>query len=277
MVLPQTARLANGGFDYNIALGSVNLSAAAYCDPSVIKAWSCPPCVGTGLALDVKDVFHASETDTNGYIGIDEAGKRIIVAFQGTHDLTQWIDDLDFFKADLQYPGASSDVKVHSGFYKAYRQVKQNVDQVVNQTLFNNPEYTILVTGHSLGAALAAMCSLDLSIGHPQARILHYTYGQPRVGNQAFAQFYESHNLAQHYRMTHNEDPVPHLPLESMGFYHISTEVYYGEKFEGQSSLKVCDGSGEDPNCSNQHWTDLKVSDHLNYLGQTLDTDACHA
>ena len=29
------------------------------------------------------------------------------------------------------------------------------------------------------------------------------------------------------WRLTHWKDPVPHLPLEGMGFRHISTEVFY--------------------------------------------------
>lgn len=44
----------------------------------------------------------------------------------------------------------------------------------------------LYVTGHSLGGALAILCTADLKnvFGNVD---LTYTYGQPRVGNQAFA------------------------------------------------------------------------------------------
>ena len=55
-----------------------------------------------------------------------------------------------------------------------------------------------------------------------------YTYGGPRVGNSDFAaQFWRDfHADAQTvWRLTHNRDPIPHLPLELMGFRHVGHEV----------------------------------------------------
>jgi predicted lipase len=60
---------------------------------------------------------------------------------------------------------------------------------------------SILVTGHSRysyisvynknrGGALAELCSLDLVLlGYPKNSVELYTYGKPRVGNQAFANY----------------------------------------------------------------------------------------
>lgn len=59
------------------------------------------------------------------------------------------------------------------------------------------------------------------------------------------------------------------------GYHHISTEVYYPETYAGESSLKVCDGSGEDKTCADQHLLDLDVADHLNYLGYPLTSADC--
>ena len=52
-------------------------------------------------------------------------------------------------------------------------------------------------------------------------------------------------------------------------------KVFYTQKYEGPSSLKVCDGSGEDKTCSDQYVFDTDVSDHLNYLGMTLSSSIC--
>jgi len=76
------------------------------------------------------------------------------------------------------------------------------------------------------------------------------------------------------FRITHHKDPVPHLPLESMGFNHLNTEVYYPEN---NKDPKICDDTGEDPTCSDQFAIDLNVLDHLTYLAYdfSLDVLAC--
>ena len=52
-----------------------------------------------------------------------------------------------------------------------------------------------------------------------------YTYGSPRVGNPALANFITA-QAGGNYRVTHTNDPVPHLPLAAMGFQHVSPEYY---------------------------------------------------
>ena len=49
----------------------------------------------------------------------------------------------------------------------------------------------IYVVGHSMGAAVATLCALDLqfTFGLGPSDVRLYTYGSPRVGNQQFAEF----------------------------------------------------------------------------------------
>ena len=71
----------------------------------------------------------------------------------------------------------------------------------------------------------SSCCSVhELALSYQIAR--HYTYGQPRVGNESFHDFYNDNSPRVTWRLTHWRDPVPHLPLESMGFSHIGTEVW---------------------------------------------------
>lgn len=48
-------------------------------------------------------------------------------------------------------------------------------------------------------------------------------YGQPRVGNPAFANAFA--DSIGEYRVVHYADIVPHLPPELLGFQHVPTEV----------------------------------------------------
>jgi len=72
--------------------------------------------------------------------------------------------------------------------------------------------------------------------------------------------------IRNHYRVTHSHDIVPHLPPQNLGFHHTALEEFYAA---GPPKFKECDGSGEDPNCSNQYLVDLSIQDHLTYMGGT--------
>lgn len=66
------------------------------------------------------------------------------------------------------------------------------------------------------------------------------------------------------WRVTHHADPVPHLPLEAMGFAHPAQEIWYNED---QTSYTTCDpNNGEDPTCSDSLPLDIDVLDHLSYM-----------
>jgi predicted lipase len=63
----------------------------------------------------------------------------------------------------------------------------------------------------------------------PSALVQLFTFGSPRVGNAAFAAAFDqligNGVLAQSYRVTHQADIVPHLPLAIMGFQHVSRSL----------------------------------------------------
>ena len=51
-----------------------------------------------------------------------------------------------------------------------------------------------------------------------------YTYGEPRVGNEALATYIT--NQGSLWRVTHTDDIVPKLPPSSWGFSHPSPEYW---------------------------------------------------
>lgn len=154
------------------------------------------------------------------------------------------------------YPNCS-DCEVHAGFYRAEQAFVNNLKMEVSSLLSKFPSYSIVVTGHSLGAAMATLTALDLSSITANSVTL-INFGSPRVGNEAFAAF-ASEIIKIRYRVTHYRDVVPHLPWANR-FTHIS-----GEWYEDQDgSLHQCEGY-EDKNCSYQ-WYYLTIEDHLIYL-----------
>lgn len=204
--------------------------------------------------------------DTNGYIGYHNGQKTIYVSFRGSESIKNWIDNLDVVLTN--YPLCSK-CEVHKGFYGAEQDSLSNVLTEVKKLKSQFPSYTVLVTGHSLGAALATLTILDLQKAGISPLKL-FNYGSPRIGNDEFAA-YASSVLIDHNRVTHRKDMVVHSPMHER-FTHINNEFYQPED---AVELKTCSGY-EDPNCSYQ-WHITNIDDHLSYLGVKMGMDGCSA
>jgi hypothetical protein len=240
-------------------------SQAAYCSAPSLTAWNCTPCEQPEIAgFSVSRIVLGTKSQTQAFVGSD--ANDIVVSFRGTDNLENWIKDLDFPRV-TSYPKCPS-CKVHAGFWSAWLELQTGVLAEVEQLVRLKPGAKIFVTGHSLGAALAALCAAELgasshSLGFPIEGV--YTYGQPRVGDVAFQNFYSTGEHVS-WRVTHWRDIVPHLPFESFGFHHTSTEVFYSED---NSEWKICDGTGEDNTCADQF--DLySIEDHRHYVNVSI-------
>jgi alpha-beta hydrolase superfamily lysophospholipase len=87
-----------------------------------------------------------------------------------------------------------------------------------------NPSYKVVVVGHSLGGAIAAIAATELRNAGTSTDL--YTYGQPRIGGLIVSNNITNQNLGGNFRVTHLDDPVPRLPPLILGFVHISPEYY---------------------------------------------------
>ena len=77
------------------------------------------------------------------------------------------------------------------------------------------------------------------------------TFGEPRVGNEALAQYINSKfNPTTYRRLTHIDDPVPLLPWEDWGFAAHETEFYISKKELPPTAEDIlqCQGS-DDKRC----------------------------
>ena len=247
----------------------VQWAGASYCCGTLghgCDDWSCPSCQGSMETVVVSN----STTQANGFVGYTSDLNRIVVAFAGTDPLVikNWIDDIDTVKIPFKgySPGAPvncSACSVHRGFYRTYMSVQTQVAGAVAQFRERYPNASLIVTGHSLGAAIAQHAALDLQGGGESIQFL-YNFGQPRTGNEEFSAYSTGLLGGRTFRITHHKDPVPQLPFQWMGFHHEPLEIFYNEL---NTAFKICDGSGEDPKCSDQYYLDVNVADHLTYMG----------
>ncbi|KAH0701262.1 hypothetical protein KY285_015525 [Solanum tuberosum] len=189
----------------------------------------------------------------------------IVVAFRGTEffNSDDWISDFNLSWYDI--PGMG---KVHAGFMKALglqkslgwpREIEQtdtdtnNINQpspayyflrkLLKQLLEKNENAKFVVTGHSLGGALAILFPAILAY-HEESWLLKrldgvYTFGQPRVGDENFVE-YMKEQLAKYevpyYRVVYSNDMVPRLPYDNLTFMfkHFGTCIYYNSLYKKQ-------------------------------------------
>ncbi|QKX62631.1 uncharacterized protein TRUGW13939_09792 [Talaromyces rugulosus] len=248
-------------------------------------------CVGsTGVYNPFKCLSHCDEfegfklvttwntgpllSDSCGYIALSHPpyAKRIIVAFRGTYSLANTIVDLSTVPQEyVPYPAdgdddeiftASDNTKkcdnctVHSGFWSSWKNSRSTILPAILLAKQENPDYQVVLVGHSLGGAVAALAGLELSLRGLDPQVT--TFGEPKVGNGEFAEFINaafrldlSTTSSDRYRrVTHVNDPVPLLPLKEWGYASHAGEIYISKLSLPPSitDLEVCEGN-EDERC----------------------------
>jgi len=240
------------------AMYATQMAGATYCPAEDLASWTCAHCTANLTNIEI-----ISE-DTQVVMGMDN--DRCVVAFRGSSDIENWISNFQFAKTE---PYDDSSVSVHHGLYEEYEMYKDRVLDFISRNSDSHKE--IFITGHSSGAAVAMFLAYDLMISGQMCTV--FTLGKPRIGNAAFGESIDE-SLMTHYRITHSNDIVPHLPEEVLGFTHTTHEVWYPD--DGADKYIECEGS-EYSECSNScaPLSCVSVDDHLTYLGVRIGGGGC--
>lgn len=249
-------------------------SEAAYCNSSSLMLWNCTAC-NKFPQFKPFQLLQNTSYQTYAFLGVAPATNSepdyLVLSFRGTNpgSLQNWITNLRTSKV-VPYPTVA-DAQVHAGFFLAYLSVADKLQRAMSILLTHYPDAHVLITGHSLGGALATIAATDLLMRQVTVDrfVTLVSFGQPRVGNRVFQQLFEL-SVTTSWRLVHAYDLVPHLPLNKMGFWHIPTEIWYTRD---NSHWDECDGSGEDPLCSASLYWATSLHDHLNYLGSDVGSN----
>ena len=99
-----------------------------------------------------------------------------------------------------------------------------------------------VVTGHSLGGALANLCAVDLQYNFsPDVSVEVYTFGAPRVGNKAFVDSY-NRRVPNTWRFVNGNDVVCGLPRRWQSYRHVNTCIRFSVGF----NWRIVSGSLQD-------------------------------
>lgn len=270
-------------YNHTLATILVEYASAVYMsDLTELFSWTCSRCDGLIKGFEIIELIVDVQHCLQAFVGVAKDLNAIVIAFRGTqeHSIQNWIEDLYWKQLDLSYPGMP-DAMVHHGFFSAYHNttIRPGVLDAIERAKKLYGDMDIMVTGHSMGGAMASFCALDLRVNHKARNVQLVTFGQPRIGNANFATYY-SELLPNAIRVTNQHDIVPHLPPY---YYHFPQKTYHHFPREvwiyniGLGSLvytveKICDGSGEDPTCS-RSVTGNSVADHIVYYGVELHAE----
>jgi len=271
-------------YDSTLAKTLAEYTSAVYTnDLTQLFTWTCEKCVDLTEGFELIELIIDVKNCLEAYVGFASDMNAAVVAFRGTQEnsIQNWIEDLFWKQLDFDYPGMN-EAKVHSGFYSAYHNTTLR-DGVINGIRKTREAYgniPIMVTGHSMGGAMASFCALDLIVNYGLKDVTLLTFGQPRIGNAVFASHFKKY-LPNAIRVTNAHDIVPHLPpyyqyFPQKTYHHFPREVWVHNI--GLDSLvypieQICDDSGEDPTCS-RSVSGNSVQDHIHYLGVSMHSES---
>lgn len=145
----------------------------------------------------------------------------IVVSFKGTTTFNDVISDIKFIQVDDTYniPG-----KFHQGFHDLI--LKDKVSESILEEIkkLELSDTKLIITGHSLGAALATIFHAFLKNENILSELI--TYGSPRVGDLKFSEYIKSTRVVQ------GNDIVTKLPI--IGYKHLDEYLHIGSNISIQ-------------------------------------------
>ncbi|KAJ7886884.1 alpha/beta-hydrolase [Mycena olivaceomarginata] len=247
-------------------LRPAQFARVAYCSSQSIAEWSCgAPCDA------LKNITFLQSGGDQGlvplyFIAHDPDDQSLVVAHEGTDakNILSILNDAQFGLVALnatRFPEtAGKNITVHDGFQKTFERTADSLLAGVMSGLKSTGVKKVVVTGHSLGAALATMTGAMIKDAvDPSVDVSVTGFGLPRGGNQAWADFLDSQVGVTF--VSNQNDPVPTVPPKFLGFQHTSGEIHIVD--DSQTNLIACPGQDNENCATGNNVLDVSVQNHL--------------
>lgn len=161
-----------------------------------------------------------AESNIFGLVAWNASEQTALVAFRGTSSIWDWIADIDAIP--VPYLPVDDTGLVHMGFALVYEHIRSNVATLLTTACAGAKR--ILVTGHSLGGAVAVLSALDILKNVPLKITPELcTLAGPRAGDPTFATHFNA-QIPTCYRVVNFMDAVPQVPTPPL-YQHVGTEI----------------------------------------------------
>lgn len=177
---------------------------------------------------------HNTRQDVQYFLEVDDQKQQQILVIRGTYNLPNAKEDADYFFAKDKKLG----IYVHKGFDDDALLIHQEVTPLLKK------DYTLILTGHSLGAAISSLLMIYF---HEDGFRLgnSFNFGQPKFTNK---QGVDKYGFLPLTRVVDENDVVPDVPpldfVDGLhgGFEHLGDEIillkdtYYVYRNQQQST-----------------------------------------
>lgn len=155
----------------------------------------------------------------HGWMYLNENERVMVVAYRGTDDFNDVVKDVcieaEPYKCVVDYG------HVHLGFQTVYFAIR---DSVIATCLKYNGKYDrLILTGHSLGAAVSELSGPDL-FRQCSVKPEIVNFAAPRVGKQDFADKF-ANDYINCIRIVNRWDTVPRVPSVWTGYRHVGDSI----------------------------------------------------
>ena len=111
---------------------------------------------------------------STGYIATDNTNHLTVLAFRGSHEIGDFIRDVELVMTST---GLCRVCLAHSGFWNTWQQSSNDIINALLPVVRANPQNRLMVTGHSLGGALATLAATVLRGPPYNLELDLYTFG----------------------------------------------------------------------------------------------------
>lgn len=153
----------------------------------IIDGWAFEPLLGkTGYTFNF---LNLQKESLIGIIGYNQLEKCVLISFRGTQCLSDWCNNMTFSQLPAKY--LEKDILLHGGYLSIFKHLKKNLSCKLN-VIMNSLSYkekkdlSIILTGHSLGGAVASVTVPYIKKIFPTSHIKLITFGAPKVGKQDY-------------------------------------------------------------------------------------------
>lgn len=183
-------------------------------------------------AVDLRDRAESYSVDSNDFAGFF-MGRRAVkigkkdyvvyaIAVRGTLFLREWISNIDVGSSSKTYGKHPqwTDKKMHKGFEVTANRIMKELDKYIKEHRHDDKgkEKSILITGHSRGAAIANIIGKkyeDMYKENESIKPYTYTFATPAVSVESKSKLRSYKTI---FNLINTDDVVPCLPLQVWGY-----------------------------------------------------------
>ncbi|MFC6084544.1 lipase family protein [Sphaerisporangium aureirubrum] len=229
-------------------------SAYAYSDPRTLSMIMARMGLEDNRVEMIRSSVDAMLIRSTAFLIRGATGRTAILCYRGTGplDFINWLSDIDVDPERIGYQLGDPCATVHAGAYRNVRATRYEVMNALRRA--SGPRSSarpgdgmdgsgneggleaLYITGHSMGGGMASLMAVMMRHERKYRETLGdrlkavYTYGQPMIGDKAFAEACEADEFLRDkvIRYTYDCDVVPHLPSAANGpFRHFGRELHY--------------------------------------------------